>query len=250
MRDPSQSAPVPGEYSLGADEWGSGMVVMKLSDVPDEQVNWIWPYRILDGRGNILSGEADCGKSTVAFDICARITTGMDWPDGAKNTDGPRTVLLCVSEDGHGDTVKPRLRAAKADLDRVVMFRHVDDLDEEGKPIRRSLSLKDDIRKMERAMKEHQDIRLIVIDPITSFFGDVNLNKDDEVRPVMDALKAFMEKHNVAILAILHSNKRSDVGALGKISGATSVGAAWRVVWAFQTDPDDDVMTSYSTWRR
>jgi hypothetical protein len=30
------------------------------------------------------------------------------------------------------------------------------------------------------------------------------------------------------------------VSALGKVSGAVDVGAAWRNVWAFQPDPDDD----------
>ena len=234
--------PLPGEFVSGADALGGGLTMMRLSDVPEEKIEWLWRWRLLANRGNIFSADADCGKSTVAFDIVSRITTGRDWPDGAKNALGPRSVIVCAAEDGHGDTVRPRMRAMEADMDKVIMFRYVIDTDDEGKPVRRNLSLTDDVQRLERTIAEHPDVALIVVDPLSSFIGDADPNKSKEVRTVLDSLKGFMERFRVAMLVIMHSNKRSDVSALGKVSGAVDVGAAWRNVWAFQPDPDDELL--------
>jgi hypothetical protein len=90
------------------------------------------------------------------------------------------------------------------------------------------------------AIKTHPDIQLLVLDPISSFFGDdADQNKDKDIRPIMDSLKATCEKSGLTVIGIIHSNKRSDVGAVHKVSGAGSLAASVRAVWGFSRDSDD-----------
>ena len=77
------------------------------SNVTLEKLSWLWDQRIPAGKITWLAGKPECGKSLVLLDLIARTTTGRDWPDGAKNTLGAKTVLLAVSEDDLGDTVIP-----------------------------------------------------------------------------------------------------------------------------------------------
>ena len=74
---------------------------------------------------SLFGGQPGCGKTIVLLDIVATVTTGRDWPDGAKNTSGPKDVILLASEDGEADTIKPRLIAAGADMKRIIVIRRV-----------------------------------------------------------------------------------------------------------------------------
>ena len=99
--------------------------------------------------------------------------------------------------------------------------------------------LKEDIVRIHRYLKAHPQISLVVLDPLTSYLGEVDYNKDKEIRPVMDALSALCEKTKVTFVAVMHLNKRSDVGAIHKILGASSVAGSARVAWGFSPDPED-----------
>jgi hypothetical protein len=54
---------------------------MKLSDVKDEQIPWVWPVRIARGLFTILEGDPGIGKGIVIVDLLARITRGWPMPD-------------------------------------------------------------------------------------------------------------------------------------------------------------------------
>lgn len=92
---------------------------------------------------------------------------------------------------------------------------------------------------LKKALKDNPDIALVALDPLTSFFGDVNINADKEVRPVMDALSKICNASGVSFIAVIHHNKRSDVDALQKILGASSLVGAVRTIWGFSRDPED-----------
>src|SRR5215831_18356613 len=65
-----------------------------------------------------LPSPPDLGKSQIHCFIVAVVTTGRDWPDGAK---GPakRKVVMLTAEDNMAHTKRPRLFAAGADLEQV-----------------------------------------------------------------------------------------------------------------------------------
>lgn len=60
------------------------------STVAPVPVRWIWEQRFPAGKLGLLNGPQGSGKSMVFIDIAARVSTGSDWPDGAKTRWGPR----------------------------------------------------------------------------------------------------------------------------------------------------------------
>ena len=71
----------------------------------------------------------------------------------------PFQVIYQTAEDGLGDTVKPRLMEAEADLDRVLVI-------DEAK---RELTLSDE--RIEKAITQN-GARLIILDPIQAYMGE------------------------------------------------------------------------------
>lgn len=220
------------------------LVTRSAADYQMEELSWLWPQKIPKGKMILYTGKPDCGKTICTLDVVARASKGADWPDGSKNENGAIKVLLASSEDDPADTLVPRLVAAGANLENVeiVVGTYATHTTKEGEPGRKalkSLNLKRDARMLIDAIRAYPDIQLLVLDPIISYFGDADTNKDKDVRPIMDELKKTCEKSGLTIIGIIHSNKRSDVDAVHKVSGAGSLAAAVRAVWGFSRDTED-----------
>ena len=219
------------------------ITAIPAASVKPEPITWLWPDRIPMGKMSLYTGKPDCGKSTAVIDLTARVSAGKDFPDGAKNTLGPREVLMAVAEDDLADTVVPRLMAAGADLTKIHFIHKLrvqDFSEEESVPEVRQLQLAADVKKLKKAIEERPEVALVICDTITSFFGDVNTNADQDIRPVMDALAAAFRDVKACFLAVIHHNKRSDADAVQKILGAASVAGAVRAAWGFSRDPEND----------
>lgn len=207
------------------------------SDVVTVELQWLWDQRIPAGKATLFTGKSDNGKSMCLLDVIARVTTGSDFPDGSKNVYGPRKVLLAASEDDPADTIVPRLMAAGAKLENVVLV--TVSTQRQGAPkSNRMLKLKDDAKLLEAALRQNPGIALVALDPLSSFFGGESLNKDETVRPIMDALTNALRKTGATMIGIVHTNKRSDVDALEKVLGAGSLVQSSRSVWGFSRDPE------------
>ena len=217
--------------------------VVSADNIPVEKKEWLWEGRIPATKITLFSGKGERGKSTVAVDIIARVTTGKDWPDGAKKTRGPRKVLLMATEDDPADTIKPNLIAAGADCSMVKIHRKLTIRWQKGgkdKKIRRALQLKEDIAVLQQAMKENPDYALIVMDPITGYFGDVNVNSDKDMRPLMEKLQAMCAAAKVALIGVIHHNKNIELDSIQKIGGAGSIANVPRAIWNFSSDPEHE----------
>jgi RecA-family ATPase len=202
-----------------------------------EKQDWLWPDRIPCGKVTLFAGKPDCGKSLATLNVIARVTNGSDWPDGTKG-EAPREVLLAATEDDLATTLVPRLKAAGADLTKVHLIKRVI-VEGKSKTIKRILQLKEDALLIKRLLRDHPQVALIVLDPLTGYFGEVDPNKDKEIRPVMEAMTNAIEQSKTAVVGIIHHNKRSDVDALGKILGGSAVAGVSRAVWGFSRDTEN-----------
>jgi hypothetical protein len=213
---------------------------IKATDVKPEAVRWLWQERIPYGKITLLSGKPECGKTMAMIDLCARVSAGREWPDGSPNLWGPKKVLLACSEDGLGDTIRPRLDAAGANLENISFITTVVEEVRDGKGIklRRQLKLDTDLSLLRKTLTNDPELALVALDPATSFFGDVNINVDKDVRPVMDTLAAICNAAGVSFVTVIHHNKRNDVDALQKILGASSLAGSVRAIWGFSEDQD------------
>ncbi len=119
----------------------AGANTVRLSDVDPERVRWLWPGRLPLGKLVVLDGDPGVGKSTLALDIAARLSTGRGWPDGG--TCPPGGVLILSAEDGLADTIRPRLDAAGGDPTRVHALTEVRYVGEDGQLRARPPTLSD-----------------------------------------------------------------------------------------------------------
>jgi hypothetical protein len=214
----------------------------KASQVQMEEMSWLWPEKVPSGTLVIISGKPDCGKTVCLLDWTARVTTGSEWPDGSLNTQGPRKVMLCSAEDDPARTTVPRLRAAGANLDNVIIPHITVRTRDSNNTINGRLNIKRDLIMMAKIIQGNPDISVLILDPITSYLGGANLNKDEEIRPLFDKLIQLGQRTGLTILALVHSSKRSDVDAVEKVMGASSVAGASRAVWTFGKDTEDPAL--------
>ena len=92
-----------------------------MAKIAEEEVRWLWPGWIAYGKLTLVCGDPGLFKSGITTDLAARVTTGRPMPLRELETPAGN-VLLLFAEDGAADTVKPRLRAAGADMERVHFY--------------------------------------------------------------------------------------------------------------------------------
>ncbi len=215
---------------------------VRASDVEMELTRWLWYDHIPVGDVTVFAGMPAKGKSTAAIDVVARLTTGRDFPGSVKQVEACEVAIL-ASEDNPKTTTVPRLRAAMADVNRVHLIQGTSDGTQEWE-----IGLDNDLDKLREYLNEHPEIKLIVMDPVTSYIGDVDPNKPKEVRPFLNKLKKFSEEMGVSLLLIMHLSKNPDVSALHRVGGAATWIEVPRSVWFFdvkQQEDENDAPPSY-----
>src|SRR5687767_15131508 len=83
-------------------------------------LQWLWPNRLPLGKLALLDGDPGLGKSLVALDLCARLSSGRSFPDPSGPLPlSPEHVIIVPGEDNEHDTLRPRLEKLQADLSRI-----------------------------------------------------------------------------------------------------------------------------------
>lgn len=211
-----------------------GYELYDMATVRSEQVSWLWPQHVPAGKITILDGDPGVGKSTIAMDIAARVSTGQDWPDGTTGCESAE-VLILSAEDSVSDTIKPRLQAAGADLTRIKALHEL--LDHEGKPVDQTM---DTLIPRLRTMLEQHRFKLVIIDVLMAYLGSsTDSHKDQDIRAnVMSPLKQIAETYDCAFLLLRHLNKGQG-SALYRGGGSIGISGAARSVMAAVPEASD-----------
>jgi len=213
-------------------------VTVCLADVEPEPVRWLWPQRVALGKLTVLVGDPGLGKSFITLDLAARVSRGMAWPDGAPGIE-PGGVIILTAEDGLGDTVRPRLDAAGADVQRIVALQAVQVPGENGGGSRQEwVNLRADLDALAEAIQGVKDCRLVIIDPITAYLGHADSYKNAEIRAILAPLARLAADHGVTIMAVSHLRK-SGGRAIYRTMGSLAFNAAARAVWGVAKAKDD-----------
>jgi putative DNA primase/helicase len=247
---------------------------VRLTEITPAPIHWLWPGRIPLGYVTLLVSDPGAGKSLVALDIAARVTTARQWPDepvksqetrvksqhpDSESTSGsspstldsrlppsgprpstldprpPFSVLLLNIEDHFANTVRPRLDALGADCSRILGISHVpgDGIDGTHRP----LAVNRDINRIAMLLREIPDCRLIILDPITAFFGDSSNRATGNIWKVLINLSWLAASADLAVLAISHLRKKEGA-PLHRALGSMAYMAAARAAWTICPDPD------------
>jgi len=208
--------------------------VRSFRSIEAKPIEWLWTGRLALGKITLLTGDGGVGKSMLTCDLASRISRGGCLPDGGVAPLGD--VFFIGAEDGAEDTVRPRLDAAGADVDRVHLIQGPKPKGEEiASPIDLSLH----IVKLDRLLDQRPDAKLLVIDPIMDYLGaNTNSDKATDVRRVLSPLRSLAEKHQVAIVAMNHLNKNGK-GSKSRSLGSGAFVQVARIELRVVEDPQD-----------
>ncbi|USI88766.1 AAA family ATPase [Rhodococcus pyridinivorans] len=187
---------------------GRRLKVTRGSDVKMQRVRWVMEDWIPAGSLTLLAGREGLGKSTIAAQICAQVTRGQ--LEGELHGT-PRNVLYVHSEDSREFTVAPRLKAAGADMERVLFVDVETSHTDSG-----TLILPLDTLALEKVIAQNQ-VAFVVLDAATSSMSSELSGKDDRaVRQYLEPLAQLASRQGCVVFGLCHFGKRdgADTGKL------------------------------------
>ena len=204
-------------------------VTRKFSEIEAKPISWLWDKQIAKGRITIISGDPGLGKSQITAYMASVVSNGGEWPI-EKGTAPLGSVILLNAEDDPADTIRPRLEALEANLEKIRI------LTIKTGEIERFFRLDKDIEILEETLIEIEDVALVVIDPISAYLDKTDSYKDSEIRSLLSSLHKIAQEYDVAIVLISHLNKTSERRALHRVLGSVGLVAAARTAFVVTTD--------------
>ena len=209
------------------------LVIVRSQDVLPEPIAWLWQDRFVIGGVNLCAGRGGIGKTYFLCDLVSRITNpALCAPNGQPLRHG--RVLYSTGEDHISKVIEPRMRQHGVDRSRLEYIK--------GIPAGRYVQLLDVIANcdlMRDALRQRPDTIALVLDPISSFQGDLDSNKVTSVRRFTAVLTQLSEEFNIAVIGIHHFNKGKREIAGDSISGSHAYRDAARSIWLFALDDND-----------
>jgi putative DNA primase/helicase len=212
-----------------------GLELRRVSDIAARPINWLWQGRIARGKVTMLAGHPGLGKSQLALTIAAIVTTADQWPVDRTRAERGSAIILSAEDDAE-DTIRPRLEAASADLERCHVIGAIRDRDNLGRERRRGFSITDDLSRLAGALADIDNPLLVIVDPITAYLGATDSHRNAEVRAALAPLAELAAECQVAILAISHLRKSSDGEAILRLTGSLAFVAAARAAYVVLSD--------------
>ena len=183
---------------------------MRASGVEPKAVQWLLPPFFPLGKISVVAGQMGQAKSLAACWLAAWTT--------------PAGVIMFSAEDDPADTIRPRLEAVGADLERV--------------EIAPDVTL--DVERLTVMCDELGDVRLITVDPIQAYLSaSVNSWKGQDVRLALEPVRQFAADRQIAVVLIQHVNRRADGDPLSRIADSQGIPQLARSVMIWGPDPSD-----------
>ncbi len=228
-----RSAGLPGDNTKISNSDGRKLRLRSLQDVKIVPTRYLWTDYLPVAELAMLVGKPGVGKSTVAADVAAKLTTGQL---AGSLLGRPQNILYSLTEDSEG-IFKGRFLAAGGDPQRL----HVVDVvhgQSDGSP----LLVDADLDQLRAAIAEQRPA-LVILDALNSSL-DGQQNDNSNIRPQLEKLKALAHQTGTAILGIGHFRKStSGSEPLDSIGGAGAYGQVIRQAIGCARDEDEGTCT-------
>ena len=197
------------------------LMVRRASDLTPRRAKFTLGGRLFLNHLNVLAGIGGQNKSTMTCEIAARASRG----DLDGDLDGREMrVLIASAEDAAEEVILPRLIAAEADLNYIVLLDEPVALPEGAERLRETIIV--------------EEIDLVIVDPLVAYLeSDVDSHRDHSVRYAMATLKEIGEEHAVTSIAVMHLNKSRGSEVYERLSGSVGFFNAARSVLVLTPDP-------------
>jgi putative DNA primase/helicase len=209
-------------------------VLVRADKMKPESINWAWKNRFAFGKLAVLAGDPGLGKSTILIELAALHSIGGEFPCGEGHAQQCESLIL-TAEDGLRDTLIPRLMAAGADLEKIHFLTGTKG---EGTDDESLFDLGRDMAALRKALKEHPNIRILIIDPLTAYLGPIKAKENSEVRRVLAPLVKLIEETGVLAIGNNHLNKSAGK-ALYRVLDSIAFVAVGRTVHLVIKDADN-----------
>ena len=206
--------------------------IIRMSEIEPQEVKWLWYPYIPQGKISLIQGDAGDGKTMLILTLSALLSQGLPLPQQDTGKE-PATIIYQTAEDGLEDTIRPRLEAAGADLDRIVL------INDSEVP----LTIAD--KRIEETILAEK-AKLLILDPLQAFLGEgTDMHRANSVRPLFSRLGKVANKTGCAIVLVGHMNKMQGTKAMYRGLGSIDIPAVARsvlVVGRSKDNPDRRIM--------
>lgn len=209
---------------------GRRLKVTRGTEVTTRKVDWLIPDWIPRSALTLLAGREGLGKSTIA----------VSW--AAEQTKQGHCILYLHTEDSREHTVAPRLKAAGADMDKVLFVDVETETSSSG-----TVTLPLDNAALEKVITDHS-ITLMILDAATSAMSSELSGKDDrQVRQFLEPLAQMAARQKMVVLGLVHFGKRDGADSGKLILGSIAWSQVARSVLSLAWDEDNDRLVLTNT---
>jgi hypothetical protein len=189
------------------------------SEIKPTTVDTAWDGRIVLHGLNLQVGDEGAGKGLLAVRLSADLSTGR--------LGRPITVAYASTEEVVAAVVVPRLRAAGADLDRVVVA-----------PMG-SLGLPEALPQVLEQLSL-AGATWLFLDPVNAHFSSgLDPNRTKDVNMVLNALARAAAEHRLTIVGNLHTNRGGGVSPRDRYAHQSEFRRVTRSSVIIGQSPDD-----------
>lgn len=196
-------------------------------DVQEANMEWLWRNKIPMATISLIVGYQGVSKSYFSTMLAAAVSKGQPLPgEHYENFAVKGSVVILSAEDDPETTIKRRLRMHDADQEKIRSINISKNYE--------TFNLKTDLQNLDDMVKRIGDVKLIIIDPVSAYLGaDMRFDsyRETHVRSVLAPVAELARKYDLAIIGIMHLNKREDAAAINRVSGSGAFVAAARAVW-------------------
>lgn len=220
-----------GSHKEAADDDEEPIIVW-AKDIKPKALEWLWPNMILKNKLTTFAGQTSQGKTFITCDVIARVTAGKPWPDLNGECAEVGKALFISGDDDADDTIVPRLIELGADISKVAFLTEKAQADW-------TLAA---LATLDKAIIQMgDDVSIVVVDPPTSYMGQINDHNNSELRSVLTPLKTWASNKRVALILITHINKATGnkIDAISRVIGGIGWVTAVRSAFMCLPDPDD-----------
>jgi hypothetical protein len=164
-------------------------------DVRMRAITWIDEGRLPLGEVPVLAGFGGLGKSGYVCALAGRISRGRTECSLAGS---PRSIVFCTAENSWEHTLKRRLVAADADLDRAYFVAIGDDPD--------AISIPEDLPDLEELLVDQGDVALVVFDPLVAFLSaKTDAHGDHDTRRALGPSPVVAQRTEISVPGVSDS---------------------------------------------